>query len=52
MMVSAGTVRSLVTDPKLVGERREQIVREAGISVGLVYRYGKGRAAAQTMPSP
>lgn len=59
-MVSAGTVQSLVTDPKLVGERREQIVRaavklfseqgyfvttiqqiarEAGISVGLVYQY-------------
>lgn len=60
MMASAGTVQSLVADPKLVGERREQIVRaavklfseqgyfvttiqqiarEAGISVGLVYRY-------------
>ncbi|MBI2754102.1 MAG: TetR/AcrR family transcriptional regulator [Betaproteobacteria bacterium] len=59
-MASPGTVQSLVTDPKLVGERREQIVRaavklfseqgyfvttiqqiarEAGISVGLVYQY-------------
>lgn len=59
-MSSPGTVESLVTDPKLVGERREQIVRaavklfseqgyysttiqqiarEAGISVGLVYQY-------------
>ena len=59
-MASPATVESLVTDPKLVGERREQIVRaavklfseqgyfvttiqqiarEAGISVGLVYQY-------------
>ena len=59
-MASPATVKSLVTDPKLVGERREQIVRaavklfseqgyfvttiqqiarEAGISVGLVYQY-------------
>jgi len=59
-MASPGIVESLVADPKLVGERREQIVRaavklfsaqgyfvttiqqiarEAGISVGLVYRY-------------
>ncbi len=59
-MASPGTVQSLVTDPKLVGERREQIVRaavklfseqgyfvttiqqiarEAGVSVGLVYQY-------------
>ena len=59
-MRSPGTVQSVVTDPKLVGERREQIVkaatklfseqgyygttiqdiaREAGISVGLIYQY-------------
>ena len=59
-MGSPGTVESLVTDPKLVGERRQQIVqaaiklfskqgyysttiqqiaREAGISVGLIYQY-------------
>ena len=59
-MGSPGTVESLVTDPKLVEERRQQIVqaatklfskqgyysttiqqiaREAGISVGLIYQY-------------
>jgi AcrR family transcriptional regulator len=57
---SPGTVESVVTDPRLVGERRQQIVsaaiklfseqgyysttiqniaREAGISVGLIYQY-------------
>lgn len=60
MKTSAATVESLVSDEKLVSERREQIVRaavklfsgqgyyattiqqiarEAGISVGLVYQY-------------
>ena len=59
-MESPGTVESVVTDPRLVGERRQQIVnaaiklfseqgyysttiqniaREAGISVGLIYQY-------------
>ncbi len=59
-MDSPGTVESVVTDPRLVGERRQQIVRaaiklfseqgyysttiqniarEAGISVGLIYQY-------------
>lgn len=63
-MSSAGSVESLVADPKLVGERREQIVkaatklfseqgyyvttiqdiaREAGISVGLIYQYFKDK---------
>ena len=63
-MSSPGRVESLVADPKLVEERREQIVkaatklfseqgyylttiqdiaREAGISVGLIYQYFKDK---------
>ena len=63
-MSSPGSVASLVADPKLVEERREQIVkaatklfseqgyylttiqdiaREAGISVGLIYQYFKDK---------
>jgi AcrR family transcriptional regulator len=63
-MSSPGSVESLVADPKLVEERREQIVkaatklfseqgyylttiqdiaREAGISVGLIYQYFKDK---------
>jgi AcrR family transcriptional regulator len=63
-MASPGSVESLVADPKLVEERREQIVkaatklfseqgyylttiqdiaREAGISVGLIYQYFKDK---------
>jgi len=63
-MSSPGSVASLVADPKLIEERREQIVRaatklfseqgyylttiqdiarEAGISVGLIYQYFKDK---------